>query len=267
MGVRFVEQQHRPGPRVEEREQHHHLVEAAAGAGDVERRAGVALPVVREDIRAVGVRGQQRVAEQPPDRLPERLPGRRTPAGLDQRVAERLAGPPVREQLVHLRPPVLRFRGDKPAHRTGEDHREVDVVEKRRRRVRRRPDIRLLGAVGVELHGDRPVVVPEGDLHDAPIDPVLPELVEAAEGRDREGQPRDGYERVAVRPALGPPGDLPPTAQREGPGSDRLQHRRLPGVVRAGEHDLPRQPEPGVRVALEAPNPDLADHFPPARRP
>lgn len=267
VGVRFVEQQHRARPRVEERQQHHDLVEAAARARDVERRAGVALAVIHEDIRAVGVRWQQRVPEQPPDRLAQRFPGRRTAVRLHERVAKRLAGPPVGEQLVHLRLPVLRFRGDEPAHRAGEDHRKAQAVEERGRRIRRRPDMHLLGAVGVELHGDRPVVVPERDLHHAPIDPVLPELVEAAERRHRESRPRDGRERVSLRAALGARSGLPPAAKRERPGRDSLQHGRLPGVVRPDEHDLPRQRKAGIRVALETPNPNLADHFSPARRP
>ena len=56
--------------------------------------------------------------------------------------------------------------------------------------------------------------------------------------------------------------DIEPPLQCQGPRRNRLEHRRLAGVVGTGEHHVSRQPQFRLVVALEAADTNGVDHVP-----
>ena len=119
--VGLVQQQHRARASLEEREQHEHLLKPAAGACDVEPRPARPLPILRQDVSAGGVGRHQLEAEEPSDGVLQAGPRGLRVGGLDEEIAEDVAGLGLAQKLIDLRALIEWLLGSEPAHGGNED--------------------------------------------------------------------------------------------------------------------------------------------------
>ena len=103
MGVGLVKKEHRALPRIQEREQHQHLLKSAARAGDVEWLAPLGHCVLGPYVRSAGVRGQQFIAKELSDRVLECGPGSIIQVRGDEQVAQHFSGTTKTEDLLYSR--------------------------------------------------------------------------------------------------------------------------------------------------------------------
>ena len=210
--------------------------------------------------------GQQLVAEQLPDGSFQRVPRGFVVVRAHQQVSKHLTGATEAKKLLDRRGLKQSLVGLQARHGRDVHRAKRELPQRIQRYVLPGPDIDLLGAVGDELHGHRPSgVVPELDLDLPPVPAVRPEQVEALQRYRRECLSSDRRPGVTVAPVEVV--ELPPPLEGERPRRDRLEHRRLAGVVGAGQHHVPRQVELHLVEALEAADTDRADHVlvPPCR--
>ena len=237
MRVRFVQEEDRARAGMEERQEHQRLQRPAAGGCDVQRPFVGPGGEFGEYVRSAGVRRQQVVAEQLLHGGADRLPDGFVAVRFRQEIAHDLARPSETEHLLDLRPLQQRLVQGETAHGRHENDRQVEGTQGLGVGVRLGADIDLFGAVRPQLHRDRPARgVAKFDLDRVPVAPFPPEELECSERDGNESLP--GQRRPLVPLARVEVVEFPPTLEGEAPRRDRLEHGRLAGVVRAGEHDV-----------------------------
>ena len=256
--IRFIKQQHRSGSCVQQRQEHQHLLKAAARAGHVEAGPIRCVPILSDDVGPAAVGRDQYVPKQPPDCVLQAVPGRLGGTRLEEDVPQHFAWASLAEQVVELGPRVdgllcAQARHGRDEHGGCRDRPQEVGLD------RLGPYVDLLAAIGLELHRERPRVGRERDPDIARVVAIAPQEVERPQRYGRERLSRNG--RLRVRPAVTVEvvQFLPPL-QSQTPRGNRLENGRLAGVVRPCQDDVTGQRELDTVEPLETFDDDSADH-------